>query len=151
MKIHLHQNPEGHLNGYTNICLSKIDNIDDELDTVVEDAEATEIIANNVLEFIPLPKLVDFLQHLIRKLRHGGTLLITGVDAYAVAKDYVAYKLSIEDFNILIHGHQGDEHNTKLATLSLHGMVYFLKDEFALTILRQALDDYNYIIEVQRP
>ena len=151
MKLHLHQNPEDELNGYTNICLGATENRDEELDAAVDDAEVVELVANNVLEFIPLTDLVNFLEHLIQKLRHGGTLVITGVDAYTVAKDYTSYRLSIENFNVLLHGNQRDAANIKCATLTLHGMVNFLREEFGLTIMRQHLEDYNYVIEAKRP
>ena len=151
MKLHLHQNPEDTLNGYTNVCLGEADNRDEELDAAVDDAEATEIVANNVLEFVPLLELIDYLQHIIQKLRHGGSLVVTGIDAYTVAKDYTACRLSIEDFNILLHGNQGDAMNIKCATLTMHGMVNFMRDELGLTITRQHLEEYNYVIEATRP
>ena len=151
MKLHLHQNPEDTMNGYTNICLGEAESRDKELDDVADDAEVTELVANDVLEFVPLPQLTGFLDHMTKKLRHGGTLVITGVDAYTVAKDYVSYRLSIEAFNILLHGNQRDATNTKVATLTMHGMVNFLREEFGLTVIRQHLEEYNYVIEAKRP
>ena len=151
MKLHLHQNPTDEMNGYTNICLGTTDNRDDELDAAVDNAEVTELVANNILEFIPLPQLTNFLTHMIQKLRHKGTFIITGIDAHTVAKDYTNYKLSIEDFNILLHGNQRDDSNIKVATLTMHGMVCFLREDFGLTITRQYLDEYNYVIEAIRP
>jgi hypothetical protein len=121
------------------------------LDEAADDAEATEIVLNNYLEYVPLPQLTEFLAHVVAKLRHGGTLVITGTDAYAVAKDYVHYELSIEDFNILLHGNQDDEQNVKVATLTVHGLVNFLTRDFGLDVVRQSLEDYVYIIEVTRP
>lgn len=151
MKVHLHINDEDDLGGYNNICLGQAANRDDELDARVDDAEATEIILNNVLEFVPLTELTDFLTHVVKKLRHGGKLILAGVDAYAVAKDYVAYRLTIEDFNVLLHGTQQDAGNIKTATLTLHGMANFLQKEFGLTIERKSLETYNYVIEAHRP
>ncbi len=147
MKLHLHQDPEDTLNGYTNICIKEVDNINKALDDLVDDAEVTELVAHNILEFITLPDLTGFLEHMIQKIRHGGTLIITGVDAFMVAKDYVSYKISIEDFNVLIHGIS----DIKSATLNMHGMVNFLHNEFGLSIVRQNLEEYNYVIEAQRP
>jgi len=151
MKLHLHQNPEDTLQGHTNICLGDADNRDEELDAVADDAEVMELIGNNVLEFIPLPELMGFLEHMVQKIRRGGKLIITGVDAYTVAKDYAAYKISIEDFNVLLHGNQRDVQNTKVATLTMHGMVAFLRHGAGLTITRQHLEDHNYVIEATRP
>lgn len=150
-KIHFHINPDDELGGYTNICLGLVDNRNDEVNAHVDDAEANEIILNNVLEYILLTEITDFLGFIIGKLRHDGTLVITGVDAYTVAKDYVAYKLSIEDFNILLHGAQQDEHFIKTATLTLHGLVNFLQEEFGLEVVRKTLEDYTYVIEAKRP
>jgi hypothetical protein len=118
MKAHIHINHEDALSGYTNIELGSADNWDEALDTGVDDAEATEIIINNVLEFVALPGLAGFLEHIVRKLRHEGTLIITGVDAYLVAKDFLSYKLSIEEFNMFLHGKQNDAANVKKATLT---------------------------------
>jgi hypothetical protein len=151
MKIHVHINDEDALSGYIDICLGQVQDRDGELDAHVEDAEANEIILNNTLEFIPLPELTGFLTHVVKKLRHGGSLIVTGVDALSVAKDYSQYKMSIEDFNILLHGNQQDANNIKTATLTLHGMCNFLANDFGLKIIRKGLEDYNYVIEAQRP
>ena len=151
MKIHLHQNPEDELNGYTNICLGQAADRDEALDAVADDAEVMELIANNILEFIPLTKLIYYLEHLVKKVRHGGKIVITGIDAYAVAKDYTSYRLSIEDFNLLLHGNQRETSEIKCATLTMYGVAVFLREEFGLTITRQNLDDYNYVIEATRP
>ena len=151
MKLHLHQNPEDALNGYTNLCMGETENRDTALDDIADDAEVMELIADDVLEFVPLPSLLGFLEHIIQKLRHGGTLVITGVDAYLIAKDYADYKLSIEDFNILLHGNQRDDKNIKVATLTLHGMVAYLRDNLGLSITRQCFDEYSYLIEATRP
>jgi threonine dehydrogenase-like Zn-dependent dehydrogenase len=150
MKLHLHQNPEDTLSGYTNICLGEADSRDEALDDIVDDAEATELVCDNVLEFVPLPDLMGFLQHVIQKLRHGGTLVLTGVDAYSVSKAFVSYNLNIEEFNVLLHGNQRDETNIKVATLTLYGMVVCLRD-LGLTITRQHLEEFNYVIEATRP
>ena len=79
-------------------------------------------------------------------MRHGSTIIITGTDAYEVAKDYVNYKISIDDFNVLLHGNP----SIKTATLTLHGLVHFLETVFGLKIIRKSLEDYNYVIEAQR-
>lgn len=147
MKVHIHINEQDSLGGYTNICVGQVDNRNAELDKHVDDAEATEIVLNNVLEFVPLTELADFLEQIVGKLRHDGTLIITGTDAYSVSKDYVAYKMNIEDFNILIHGAP----RTKTATLTLHGMVNFLQKDFGLTIVRKSLEKYDYVVEAKRP
>lgn len=150
MKVHLHHNHDDVLNGYFNVCMSETDDPRAEIDATVDDAEATEIIANNVLEYVPQAQIVTMLNQIIGKLRHGGELVITGVDAYTVAKDYVAYKLTIEAFNILLHGDQQGAH-VKQTTLTLHGLVNFLREQFGLEIVEQGLDEYTFSIKARRP
>ena len=151
MKLHVYHHPDTEPLGgaYTSVCIAT-----GSLD-IAEDAEVTELVANDILEYIPLTQLNEFLAAMITKLRHGGTMIITGVDSYSVAKDYVAHKLSIEDFNILIHGYNDSAReghtDSKCATLALQGLVSYLKTEFGLKIVRQGLEDYKYMIEVQRP
>lgn len=148
MKLHLHFADAEPMNGYENISLGTADDPLVALEVSAYDAQATEIIANNVLEYLPLTNISKFLDGVVRKLRHGGTLILTGVDAYTVAQDYVAFKLSIEDFNLLLHGH-GDF--IKQGTLALHGLVNYIKQEFRLKVISKTLEEYNYVIEVQRP
>jgi hypothetical protein len=136
------------MNGYENISLGQTDDPLAELEASAHDAQSTEVIANNVLEYLPLTDISKFLDCVVSKLRHGGTLILTGVDAYTVAQDYVAFKLTIEDFNLLLHGH-GDF--VKKGTLALHGLVNYIKQEFGLKVISKTLEEYNYVIEVQRP
>jgi len=152
MKLHLHQHPDDTLDGYVNVCLGIVPDYEGELDAAADDAEVTELVANNILEFVQLHQLLDLLKLIVRKLRHKGKLIVTGVDAYSVAKDYVNYKLSIEDLNILLHGRQRDNaQDVKMATLTMHGLVNFLRNDMGLKITRQAIEEYEYVIEAERP
>ena len=151
MKLHIYHHGMDELNGYTNICQGQTQARDGELDAAVDDTEATEIVVSEALDYIPLAELTGFLDHTIRKLRHKGTLTIVGTDAYTVAKNFTQYKLPIEEFNILLHGGERDPNNVKTATLTMHGVVNFLRTEFGLTVTRQSLEDFTYVIEAQRP
>ena len=151
MKLHIFHHGMDELNGFTNLCLSQTDDKDGELDAAVDDSEATEIVLSEALDYIPLSDLADFLDHVIKKLRHGGSITIIGTDAFTVAKNFAQYKLPIEEFNILMHGGASKPHHIKTATLTMHGVVNFLRTEFGLKVLRQSLEDYTYVIEAQRP
>lgn len=150
MKVHIHQDHDNVLSGYYNICASETEALELEIDATVEDAEATEIILNNTLEFLPQAEIVVILNQLVRKLRHGGVIILTGTDAYAVAKKYANYKMSIEEYNVLTHGPQ-DGSQVKKTTLTIHGLVNFLTKQFGLQIVNQGLEEYTYSIEARRP
>jgi hypothetical protein len=148
MKVHLHINPEEAMSGYTNICLG-YNHWKEEVDVRVSDAEAKELIANNILEYVKLSDVLNTLEYLISKIRHGGRLIISGTDIDSVAQDYCQHKLTIEELNILIHGDQRDISNVKLVTLSMNDLISFLTKS-GFNILRKTYHEYIYIIEAQR-
>jgi len=151
MKVHIYHHGAEEQPDAVNICLDAVPNDIDALNEFVDDAEATQIILEEALDYIPLKELADFLETTVRKLRHGGKLIVVGTDALAVAKDFSQYKIPIEDFNILLHGGEKEPRQVKTATLTMHGIVNFLRNEYGLRILRQTIDDYTYVVEAQRP
>lgn len=152
MKLHLHFLPDSFLEGFdVSICLSSTSDLIAELDALVCDAEAIEIIVDDVIEYIPMSDLIEVLGKIVKKLRHDGEIIITGVDANAVAQDFASLKLSIEDFNILIHGKQSDRDTCKLSTLTQTGVVNFLTQTFGMKILEQRFEDHTFIVKAKRP
>jgi len=149
MKLHLYHRENDVLAGYTNVWMG-VENARQKLDELVDDAEVTELVANNILEYVPLEHVSDFLAHMLRKLRKNGTIIITGIDAYSVCKDYVEYKLTLEDMNLFLHGEQQSDTDIKMTTLALHGLANHIEQEFGMKILRKTIEDYTYIIEAQR-
>jgi hypothetical protein len=151
MKVHIYHHGAEEQPDAVNICLDAVPDGVEALNELVDNAEAIQIILEEALDYVPLTKLADFLETTVRKLRHGGTLIVVGTDALAVAKDFSQYKIPIEEFNVMLHGGEQGPHQVKTATLTMHGVVNFLRNEYGLKILRQTIDDYTYVVEAQRP
>jgi hypothetical protein len=158
MKIQLIYVPEEQLGTHLNICptITKNDETDilkcgevTNLDGFVNDAQAMEIVVNNVLDYISLSDVMNTLDHWIKKLRHGGHLILSGIDAYLIAKAFTEYKISIEEFNILLHGPQNHPLTTKRVNLTVHGLANYLTEK-GLYIIRKRIDVYDYVIEAAR-
>ena len=147
MKLYVHLNPEHAMTGYTNLCVGQSENVLEDLDTLVDDAEATEIILDGVLEYIALANISKTLDRVIRKLRHAGTLIITGIDAYTVADHFSRLILNVEEFNVLLHG----ESTPKLTTLTQSGVLNYCKNIFGLIVVSQSFEEYTFVIKVKRP
>lgn len=114
------------------------------LDQHVEDGEAEELIIDGVLEFVPIVDVMDTLTRWVKKLRHGGIIIINGYDAYLICKAFTEFNITIEQFNIMIHG------NGKSVNLTCMGLSHFLSDA-GLKIKQRRIDQFKYSIEAIRP
>jgi hypothetical protein len=73
-----------------------------QLDSVVDDGEAVEMIALDVIEYYPYNDLDILFQHWWKKLKKGAKLTVDFYEIRRIAKDLVAYRLSLEEFNKVI-------------------------------------------------
>lgn len=120
------------------------------LDQFVCDAEATEIIAIDVLDYVELPKITNVLDHWSSKLRKGGKLILGCTDGYIAAKAFADYKISVEEFNIIIHGSQEMPHLIKRVSLTMAGLTKYLETVHNLKVIKKRYDGYGLIIEAER-
>lgn len=140
MKINLTMGNDPPKTGYEN--LTDVRN----LDSTVCDAEATEILALDVIDYIPIDKTNKTLDHWISKLRMGGKLIVGGVDAFSVAKAFSSYQIGINEYNELIHG----VNRLRLVSLTMGGLVDYFKTKHELKIIKKRYYEFSYFIEVER-
>ena len=80
MKIRITVGAEEKLNGYINVDpVSRFDDLESDvrnLDSIAEDAECSEVLAEEVIDFIRREEVYPILDHWISKLRHGGKMSI---------------------------------------------------------------------------
>jgi uncharacterized protein YeeX (DUF496 family) len=117
------------------------------IDSIVYDSEAKNIYLDNLLEYIEEKDIYIAIEKIVKKMRKKGTLLITGIDSYIVAKDYVSKRLTNKEYNRLVYGESGC---FKKNSLSLHELSNFLQDKFGLKIITRNIEDYQYIVEAKR-
>jgi hypothetical protein len=121
------------------------------LDPFVNDAEATEIIATDVIDYLPLNDMNTIIDHWVSKLRRGGKIVIGGIDLFQVCKAFTQYDINVETANKLLHGLQDQPHLLKRLTLTLTGLRNYLRDKHGLKILKTRYAGYSMIVEAQRP
>lgn len=147
MKLNLILNGEP-LTGYTNVDPYGFNNSDKvvadlrNLDDVVDDAEAEEIIAEDVIDFLPLNDIESAINHWIKKLRHGGRIVIGGVDMYEVCKAFSSYSIDLATTNRILHGPQDKPYNERHANFTIIGLSDFL-EERGLKILSKRVYGFN--------
>lgn len=121
------------------------------LDEWVDDAEATEIIAlYGIVEFIPRTEINTIVDHWVKKLRHGGTLIIGFTDIYEVAREFVNFNLSTTEVNKAFHGEQGRPEHVKRCSFTTAGMSEYLAILHDMNIIKKRLNGFDAVVEAQR-
>jgi hypothetical protein len=121
-----------------------------DLDFFVDDAEAEVIIAHDVINFLPRERMIPTIKHWTKKLRHGGSITIGGVDCYAISRDIVANKISLQDLNIILYGSEIPSWDVRRNVFTMQSLVDHLK-ELGLKIVKSRIDKYEIVVEAIRP
>jgi len=138
MKINI--NPSK-LSGYTNLGLEDLENIDD----LVDDAEATEIICFDTLRFLPYDQVGEFLLKLVRKIRIGGTIAISDIDSYELYRHYVYGQIDGKQLNSVLH----DQQYPIRSSLTMGSISSFLTD-CQLKITKKRINGHTITLEAIR-
>ncbi len=119
------------------------------LDEYCEDAECEELVALDVIDYMPALQLDNILSHWLKKIRHGGTIAIGGIDMREVSRAFVSQKLSLEDANLLFYGAQRAPWQYRKSTLTLQKVIDLLESK-GLKILQKRINEYSYMVKAER-
>jgi len=123
-----------------NISLSDLPNID----MVVNDAECTQITLES-LDYIPMVHLLPVLEKLVSKLRHGGTISVTGTDLLDMGRVITERGFSTEQLNEAIYGAD----LPKRSSIPLTELANLLKS-FDLKIVKKRMQSSMNYVEATR-
>jgi len=136
-------------NGYLNISALKDLEIRN-LDEYVDNAECFEIIAEDIVDYMPKQELSKVLDNWVGKLRHQGMIVIGGTDVYEVCKMFAQEALSLEELNNLMHGEQSQGWDVRLNQLTLQQMCNELEGR-GLKVLKKRINGFKFSVEAERP
>ena len=119
------------------------------LDFFVDDAEAEAIVAYDVINFLPRVSMVSIIEHWIKKLRHGGSITIGGIDCYAIARDIVSHKINLQDLNVILYGSEAPSWDVRRNIFTMPSLIDHLK-EWDLQIVKSKIDKYEIVVEAIR-
>lgn len=117
--------------------------IPNDINHIVEDAEATHIIVDNILEYFSPQDAIGVIQHLISKLAHNGKITICGKELYEICRKFI-------DGNATLVDTVNELYNDKKCCFTCIGMINFLEEQ-NLEITKKAIQDTEYIVEAIRP
>ncbi len=155
MKVNLLVNsPHFHRNGYLNIDPFAKDGDQhrvrgdvSNLDALVDDGEAEEIVAYEILDLFPFRDGGTILNNWLKKLKKGGTIVLTSLDILSVAKDLHFGNLEYD--HKMIYGNQTANWDFRKASYPLRELVAELKER-GLKIIKQRIDNYKAVVVAER-
>tara|TARA_R110002020_G_scaffold349104_1_gene562739 strand:- start:252 stop:716 length:465 start_codon:yes stop_codon:yes gene_type:complete len=154
MKIRITVGEKEKLNGYLNIDpIAKFDDLSIDirnLDDAVSDAECTEIISDGVIDFLNRQDLVVAMKNWVKKMRHGGKIVVTSIDALEVAKSFSRKKIDIEVFNRAIHGNFTEGWDVFLSHTTMEELSSLL-GSLGLIVTKERINGIKLIVEAKRP
>jgi len=154
MKIRITVGANEQLSGYVNIDpISKFNDLAidiRDLSEVVENSECREILAEDVIDFLEKKESFTVISNWISKLRHGGKIIITSVDAHVTSGLLYKGKIELSTFNKLMHGNFTAPWDVKLSHSTIEEMSSFLISQ-GLVINKKRQNGPHMIIEAERP
>lgn len=136
----------GHkLNGYEDIPYYMTSDPLARLHQQVADGEASEIIAEDVLEYTEYNQYPNVVQSIAKKLEHGGTLVLSCSDVYELADNIKDRKITVEEINTLLFN------NPKLKSLCTHSVLFDLFNKCGIQIIHKRVEGNKLVITGRRP
>jgi hypothetical protein len=120
------------------------------LDHVACDAECDEIVADDILDYIPNDVSGDTLLNWIGKLRHGGTLTIGGVDLREVSRMFTRQEIDVSEANAVLYGRQRLPLEYRKSTSTIQHVINMLESK-GLKILNKRIEGAYYSVTARRP
>lgn len=157
MKVNLLINSNAIRNGFLNIdpfahgAEGKTAGDLSNLDSLVDDAECDQLVADDILDYLPMDVRDAALDNWIKKIRHGGTLSIGGVDIREAASAYLLHYIDLKQVTGLIYGQQRLPCEYRKSTMTLQHVIKALNDRGMDIITKKKYNVCYYTVTARRP
>ena len=119
--------------GYEQIDLSEVASLDD--------GAYEEILVGDCLDFVEQRN--EFTEELIKKIRYGGKIIITGSDIYEISRATMNRSLCLEEINSIVY-------DGRYSISSIFDMLKKVQ-ELGLKPIHKRANDFKYTIIAERP
>tara|TARA_R110000851_G_scaffold301058_1_gene457343 strand:+ start:352 stop:816 length:465 start_codon:yes stop_codon:yes gene_type:complete len=154
MKIRVTVGETNKLNGYINVDpVSKFDDLSTDvrnLDDIAADAECTEIISEGVIDFLEKSDVAKALTNWTKKIRHGGKIVVTSIDAREVSKAFYRNQMTADEFNRLIHGGFSGAWDVYLSHTTAEELSSFFEAQ-GFKVTKKRINNFKLLVEACRP
>ena len=86
----------------------------------------------------------------LSKLKIGGKLVISFMDATLTAKDFANYRVSLEEFNNRIHGSQEKPYLIKRSSITVVDLCKHVVETHNMRIIKKRINDGKGTVEFER-
>lgn len=121
-----------------------------DLDLFVEDAQCVELLTEDCLDYISVDIIIDVIKHWIKKLRHGGRIILRGTNLESIVKMFLNGELTTLDLNHIMYGKSNNPLDHKYGCFNLEDIDEICRQE-GLIIVSKKLDQFEFILIAQRP
>ena len=108
-----------------------------------------EILADDIIDFLPYSIIMQTISNWVKKLRHGGKIVIGGIELYEISKIFSQQEIGSEELLIALHGHQSHAWEFKASHITIAELEEILK-QHNLQILKKRINGFKMSIEARR-
>ena len=153
MKIRITVGEKDKLNGYINIDpITKFDNVSvdvRDISKVASDSECVELISEDVIDYLEKKESIEALSGWIKKIRRGGKIIVTSIDAYGVAKSFYRKEIDIKTFNNIIHGNFLSPWDVRLSHTTIEELSELFESK-GLKVTKKRINGIKLMVEAER-
>lgn len=157
MKLNIiHHNTHNFLNSHTNISPFNLEHPEilsgdiTDIDWIVDNGEAEQIIALDTIEYIPYNKICTVLSNWIGKLCVGGQLILGFIETAELVRWYYRGNIDLEGFNQLSHGNQKESQLVKLSSFSALDLIERLTQEHTIKLKKHTMINLDVTLTFER-
>jgi hypothetical protein len=157
MKINLLRASEDFMSGYVNVDpFGKSDEVVigeyENLNYLVEDAQCTDLIARDILDYIGPDKIDTVLFGWINKIRHGGKITLGGTDMFLVSMKHFKGDIDTDTATALVFGRRTEPHLYKKNLSTLENVASAL-ERAGFKVITKRYDQITckYVVTGERP
>jgi len=116
------------------------------IDWICEDETVEEILAMDILAYIPPNDLKSTIKNWISKLQPNGIIKMSIIDLFAVSEAFVRGQASTDEFIILLFGKVNDQRLSAMDSQMLLSLI----EEQGLIIKTKRFDGIIFYVEAQK-
>ena len=154
MKVRISVGESEKLSGHLNIDpITKFDDLAVDIRDIsehVDDASCENLIVDHVLGFLEKEEAKRVLLQYMKKIRHEGTIVVSEIDSYEVAKSFYKRDVDIDFFNKAIHGNFEKPWDVKLSSFTIDELISILQEN-NFQIAKKRLYGARFTVEAIRP
>lgn len=119
------------------------------LEPVCDAGGCEELVALDILDYVPLAQANAVLDHWVSRLAHGGTMSVSVVDLLEVSRAFADRRLTVEEANLLLHGEQKKQWQFRQSNYTLGQLADALQAKGLMLVL-QRHDDFRAVVTARR-